>query len=1171
MLKNKKTGKTMMPNQFEEMSGGKLPEAWRGYGRPRPGTYETGPGGPITTEPAPEQPVAEKPPADKFAEVGEAAYEPVEGDLAKDFKIGDWEKVSDVDGVPTWQNKQTGTKVNQSELMDAHLASVRAEGARTQEERKTQLWDSNKREWVEVDQAAHEKYAEMSPEERRAAGVIQKGRYGKKWFVKATPEELERIPPRPQSSYRGMDAAQLIRAGVIWNGVEFLKGTPEELEAASKKQMADEDAEWKRKGYDPNRMRGIYGEKPKILQKLRDIERKEPPNKWDNFDWKSKIDPNKEYLYAGREKVLGKSIIQMHDWGLDIGLLKDDLRLTTNLDGSVLYPPGEKFEAVPQAKAPTPPTLEVQQAWEDQGGKGLAPQGWQPAAWSEQPAQPIQPVQPTQPAPEQPVGEGPAVHGDPMPQPPADKFAEVGEAAYEPEAPIEQGWPTRDVGGIVYEQNPEGKWQPQKQFLTSEENRNRRDEYNESMRGKWSGKAEEQRGWEESLQQPRTQDEWDSTLADAQRSLEEHQAGRSSALGGGAGSWSAWVKEGNAIKDRLSKTRVAKSAALKKEQAGETEFDREKHSQDYKSSQEEAKRVETAEVQERGAVLRQENPWLSEILPGAPSVGWGKGIDYSRLGNASEEQLNAIVNMDDGDLRAVFSDPSYGEWGDSDQRRWITGPSAYAPHMIMQARNKARVELVKRQESPNKWENFDWQSKIDPNQDYIYPNGSQVMGKTLIDMSKMGLSLEAMVDDLRLVKTLDGKLLYPPDEGVTQQPLEQPVAEQPAPEQPAVEGEAPPKKFAEVGEAAYEPEKKPAGWMAPTEEKKEEEFAKAAATPTDAEFRTAVLSGQRWTAEDFPGKSPKDALDVVTKYNQWKKEYEAKYDEWKEEREAQPPAPPVEPPAPPVEPPAPPVEPPAPPVEPPAPPVEPPPEVPSPELPVQPEEPAPTDQITLPDGRVMSLKDALHQLVGWNTQQPGQPIVAPPGETSPGIIAPIPPKPPEEEDDEDDVDAQDPLPEDERPPLDVVRDLIGKRGVIEVDPGISREYITQRGENPQLEANRRIAELFQQAGPMSRSLLGQAGRGMAADVGTRSRYGLGPMAQAMLGARQAQIEIPWQRNLEQAQQERQRMGLAHQLGLQQAQMTAADYYQQARQKLQEQQRRWGLLQTLLNPLLSRRG
>ena len=78
------------------------------------------------------------------------------------------------------------------------------------------------------------------------------------------------------------------------------------------------------------------------------------------------------------------------------------------------------------------------------------------------------------------------------------------------------------------------------------------------------------------------------------------------------------------------------------------------------------------------------------------------------------------------------------------------------------------------------------------------------------------------------------------------------------------------------------------------------------------------------------------------------------------------------------------------------------------------------------------------------------------------------------------------------------------------------------------------------------------------------------MAQAMLGARQAQTMIPWQRNLEQAQQERQRMDLAHRLGLQQSQMIGADYYEQARIKLQEQQRRWGLVQTLLNPLMSRR-
>tara|TARA_R100001244_G_scaffold81451_4_gene63518 strand:- start:1295 stop:2005 length:711 start_codon:yes stop_codon:yes gene_type:complete len=234
----------------------------------------------------------------------------------------------------------------------------------------------------------------------------------------------------------------------------------------------------------------------------------------------------------------------------------------------------------------------------------------------------------------------------------------------------------------------------------------------------------------------------------------------------------------------------------------------------------------------------------------------------------------------------------------------------------------------------------------------------------------------------------------------------------------------------------------------------------------------------------------------------------------------------------------------------------------------------------------MALRDALNELYGYSQQQPGQPIVAPPGgpgspdegypipeahlpgyyDSGPGIGPPAPPKPPE---DEDEDGWPDPLPGGV-PPEDVLDEEIGTRNVIEVDPGISREFITQRGENPQLEANRRIAELFQQSGPMQKSLLGQAGRGMAADVGTRSRYGLAPMAQAMLGARQAQTMIPWQRNLEQAQQERAKMQRAHEIGLQQAQMIGADYNEQARIKLQEQQRRWGLVQTLLNPLLSRR-
>jgi hypothetical protein len=120
---------------------------------------------------------------------------------------------------------------------------------------------------------------------------------------------------------------------------------------------------------------------------LESVKRREPPNKWGNFDWKTRIDPNKEYLYPLGGVVKGSSLLSPLFSGIQIGELADGLRLIRNLDGSLLFPPDEEFVPTPQA-ATILPTLDVQGAWEaEQRAKGvhpsqvgLAPQGWQPAA-----------------------------------------------------------------------------------------------------------------------------------------------------------------------------------------------------------------------------------------------------------------------------------------------------------------------------------------------------------------------------------------------------------------------------------------------------------------------------------------------------------------------------------------------------------------------------------------------------------------------------------------------------------------------------------------------------------------------------------------------------------------------------------------------------------------------
>ena len=204
------------------------------------------------------------------------------------------------------------------------------------------------------------------------------------------------------------------------------------------------------------------------------------------------------------------------------------------------------------------------------------------------------------------------------------------------------------------------------------------------------------------------------------------------------------------------------------------------------------------------------------------------------------------------------------------------------------------------------------------------------------------------------------------------------------------------------------------------------------------------------------------------------------------------------------------------------------------------------------------------------TPSPGTPgIIAPPPGT-PGIVAP----PPERDDDplpEPPVD-EEPVEEGEPVPIsqniiDIMPQGIEKTGMIEVDPGISREMITARGINPQLLVNQAVAQARQQAGPTQRNLLGGAGRGMSSDVGTFSRHALGPLAQSLLGGRQSMLRIPWEQQLKYADDVRKREQLAHDLGLKQAMLTGKDWYRRYQEQLDEQRLRNQILMGIINPLI----
>ena len=647
-------------------------------------------------EPAVTEPVAEKP---RFAEVGEAAAEPVEDPQAaheaalaaaqqeRQALSVDYKRIqTDLQDLEKKRYGGSGRRVMSAKAYNAKKLelenSLSSAGAKIHDWRPPAPGIGPPARSPQEEEAyqQHLQYNKMGSRKRQAAGIIRKGglfvqgtpeeaqqqRYAKEQqgyskmsqakrqaagiirkdgqWVQGSPEELEEV--REQREYGWMSESKRLNAGIIQKRGKFVKGTPEELESARKKKKDGEDAKWERQGYDPQRMRGMYGKNPEILQRLRGIEQREPADKWDNFDWKSKIDPNKEYLYGGTEKVTGKSIIMMHDWGLGIDQLKDDLRLTTNIDGSVLYPPDEKFEAVPQEKAPTPPTIEVQQAWEDQGGKGLAPQGWQSGA-----------------AVEQPVAE---------------------------EQPVVEGQPATAAEGII-----------------------RQDSIAQEVPG------------EEAAARP-----------EYSRQAQWEAAGRTGDVPrwyAGQGSW----EEYDAMKVR-----------------------RDQSAKDSLASRKEAFRVKTAEREERGTAVREKSPWITAAFPRAmlktkgPGPGTEyEGVDFKNLGGLSVDQLDSIMGMDDDELEDALG----GIKGKG--MLYKRGKHAMRAKASAELEKIRRSEAPDKWEKTD-WQATIQDDQKYVFRD-SFGSTQETTGKSVKMMAGMGLNMDMMNDIFRLLKNEDGSYVFP--------------------------------------------------------------------------------------------------------------------------------------------------------------------------------------------------------------------------------------------------------------------------------------------------------------------------------------------------------------------------------------------------------------------------
>jgi len=142
-------------------------------------------------------------------------------------------------------------------------------------------------------------------------------------------------------------------------------------------------------------------------------------------------------------------------------------------------------------------------------------------------------------------------------------------------------------------------------------------------------------------------------------------------------------------------------------------------------------------------------------------------------------------------------------------------------------------------------------------------------------------------------------------------------------------------------------------------------------------------------------------------------------------------------------------------------------------------------------------------------------------------------------------------------PLDVMQDSDGNidyggNMLVSNAGGLTKADMRRRGVEPsQIQAlvNNQVAQNW---GEYNQAVGGtglQAQQGMSIDTGTESQRKISPLVQSLLGSRKAEIDIPWQYAMQHADQVRNRRELAHQLGLQEAGMTAQDFYADADDRL----------------------
>jgi hypothetical protein len=142
-------------------------------------------------------------------------------------------------------------------------------------------------------------------------------------------------------------------------------------------------------------------------------------------------------------------------------------------------------------------------------------------------------------------------------------------------------------------------------------------------------------------------------------------------------------------------------------------------------------------------------------------------------------------------------------------------------------------------------------------------------------------------------------------------------------------------------------------------------------------------------------------------------------------------------------------------------------------------------------------------------------------------------------------------------PLDVMQDSDGNidyggNMLVSNAGGLTKADMRRRGVKPsQIQAlvNNQVAQNWGEYNQAAGGTGLQAQQGMSIDTGTESQRKISPLVQSLLGSRKAEIDIPWQYAMQHAGQVRDRRELAHQLGLQEAGMTAQDFYADADDRL----------------------